>query len=259
MKIQEATKSESGSILLMSILIMASLVTAASSYGAITIQNLRQSIAVDNGIRAHYAAESGIEDALYEIRKNETSISSMDSHGSLSNSGTWDRTISKNKQQLTKDISENDFWEINLFDADSSLSPLSSPIKSLKLAWTGDGSEWVEAQIVPWTAGGTLGIPTEQLFSSASNPAIVNLLDSTSSLYRVRIKALYSDITDMTVTAYSNLNAGGSQINVPGFLTIYSTGEFSRANQVVRAQMSHRATLSGNFGYVLLSEQDLVK
>jgi len=252
-------KSNQGSLMLMSILIMASMVTAASSYGVIAIQNIRQSISVDNGIRAYYTAESGIEDALYEIRKNETSLSSMDSSGALSNTGTWDRVITKDIQQLTKDILKNDFWEVNLYDADFSLSSLSNPIKSIKLAWTGTGSEWIEVQIIPWTSTGSIGTPTEQLFSSASNPAIVNLLDSTSTLYRIRVKALYSDIADMTITAHSGLNAGGSQVDIPGFLTIYSTGEFSRVNQVVRAQMPHRAPLSGNFGYVLFSEEDLIK
>jgi len=252
-------KSNEGSLLLMSILIMASMVTAASSFSVITMQNLKQSISIDNGIRAFYSAESGIEDALYEIRKNETEISSISLSGSLSNSASWDRTIAKDIQQLTQDIDKNDFWEINLYDADSSLSSLSNPIKSIKLSWTGDDSEWVEAQIIPWTTGGTIGTPTEQLFSSASNPAIVNLLDSTSNLYRVRLKALYSDITDMTITAWSELNASGNQVNIPGFLTIYSIGEFSRTNQSLRAQMSHRAPLSNNFGYVLFSEESLVK
>ena len=252
-------QSKDGSLLLMSILIMAGMVTGASSFAVITMQNLKQSISVDNGIRAYYAAESGIEDALFEIRKNETAITSMSSSGSLSNAGTWDRTIAKDVQSLTKDIDKNDFLEINLFDADSSLSSLSNPIKSIKLAWTGIGTEWVQVQIIPWSTSSTIGDPSEQVFSSASNPAIVNLLDSTATLYRVRIKVLYSDISDITVTAYSGLNAGGVQVNIPGYLTIYSTGEFSRTNQVVRAQMSHRAPLSGNFGYVLFSEESLIK
>ena len=253
-------QSKDGSLLLMSILIMAGMVTGASSFAVITMQNLKQSISVDNGIRAYYAAESGVEDALFEIRKNETAITSMSSSGSLSNAGTWDRTIAKDVQSLTKDIDKNDFWEINLFDADSSLSSLSNPIKSIKLAWTGIGTEWVQVQIIPWSTSGTIGDPSEQVFPSASNLAIVNLLDSTSALYRVRIKALYSDISDMTVTAYSALNAAqGSQVNIPGFITLHATGEFSRTNQVIRAQMPHKSPLGGNFGYVLFSEESLIK
>ncbi|MEK7165010.1 MAG: hypothetical protein AAB779_03630, partial [Patescibacteria group bacterium] len=51
-------KSQKGSLLLMSMLILSGIVTAASTMGIVTIQNLRQSIAVDQGLVAFYAAES---------------------------------------------------------------------------------------------------------------------------------------------------------------------------------------------------------
>jgi len=245
--------------MLMSILILSGITTAASSFGILTIQNLRQSVLVDNGLRAFYAAESGIEDGLYELRKNETVVSSMASSGALSNGGTWDRTVATDIASLTQDVDEHDTWEISLYDPDSSLSSLTNTVKSLKLAWTGSGSEWVHAQIIPWTTLGTLGAPSTQLFSAASNPATINLQDASSVLYRVRLKALYGDITDMTVTAYSGLNLGGSQVDIPGYITMYATGEYSLANQVVRARFPHRSPLSGQFGYVLFSEEDLIK
>ena len=246
-------------MLLLSILILSGMITAASSFGVISLSNLRQSILVDNGIRAYYAAESGVEDGLYELRKNETAVASLGSSGSLSNGGTWTRTTTATIQQLSSDIDENDTWEINLYDPDASLSSLSAAIKSLRLAWNGSGSEWIEVQIIPWTTSGTLGAPTTQTFSAASNPAAVNLQDATTALYRVRIKALYANITGMTVTAYSGLNLGGAQVNIPGYITMYATGAYSRANQVVRARLPMRPPLSGQFGYVLFSEEDLVK
>ena len=254
-------KSKDGSLLLMSILILSGIMTTASSVGIITIQSIKQSSLIDNGIHAFYAAESGVEDALYEIRKNESTVLSLDGNtGPLSNSSRWSRTVSSTIEERISDIAEDDFWQIDLYNADSSKSELTSPIKSLKLNWTGDGAEWVEVQIIPWGTDGNIGNPTEQLISSVSSGgAIVNLQNLTSILYRVRIKALYSDITGMTVKAYSAVDAGGSQVDVPGYVTVYSTGTFSRVNQVVRAQMSHRAPLSGTFGYVLFSEEDMIK
>jgi hypothetical protein len=261
-QLKQIKHSESGSLLLMSILILSGIMTAASSVGIITIQSLKQSSLIDNGIHAFYAAESGVEDALYEIRKNETATATVNGGtGFLSNSSRWSRTVSTTITQRVSDIDENDFWHIDLYNPDSSISSIANPVKSLKLSWTGGGAEWVEVQIIPWDTSGVIGTPSEQIFSSASSGgAIVNLQDLTTALYRVRIKALYSDITDMTVTAYGALNAlGGTEVDVPGFLTIYSTGTFSRANQVVRAQMPHRAPLSGQFGYVLFAEQDIIK
>ena len=257
--IKNPLREHEGSLLLMSLLILSGIMTAASSFSIITIQNLRQSVLTDNGLRAFYAAESGIEDGLYELRKNETAVASLDASGALSNTGTWDRTVATPIQTLTKDLGGSEAREISLYDPDSSLSSLSSAVKSLKLAWTGAGSEWAEVQITPWTTAGTLGTPSTQVFSAASNPATVNLQDTSTALYRVRIKALYADITSMTVTAYSGLNLGGSQVDIPAYITMYATGEYSLANQVVRARLPHRPPLSGQFWYVLFSEEDLVK
>jgi len=256
---KQVKENKEGSLLLMSVLVLAGMVTAASSYAVVSMQNIKQSILVDNGIRSFYAAESGVEDALYEIRINKTPVSNLSSSGYLSNASSWERSVEKNVEQEIFDIEKNDFQYIDLFDSDSSLSSLSSPIKSLKLSWLGDGAEWVNVQISSWSSSGTLNNPSEQSFSASSNPAIVNLQDSTSSLYRIRIKALYADIEDMTVEAYSDFDASGSQVSIPGIVNIYSEGKFSRTSQALRAMAKHRGGLSGQFGYVLFSEEDLVK
>lgn len=243
----------------MSILIMAGIVTAASTLGIITIQNIQQGILVDQGILSHYAAESGVEDALYEIRKNAASASGLPAAGSLGNFSSWTRSITTTSESLSSDIAENDFWHVDLYDPDTSLSPLANPIKSVRLTWTGSGSEWIEVQVTPWGTDGNIGTPSTQLFSASSNPAVVNLQDASTVLYRLRVKALYSDVTGMTATAYSALNAGGSQVDIPARVTILSVGSFRRAKQAVRAAMPAREPLSGVFGYVIFSEEDLIK
>ena len=169
-KKQKVFACKSGSLLLMSILILSSIITAASTMGTITLQNLRLGIAVDNGLVALYAAESGVEDALYEIRKNETAAAALLANGTLANNASWARTITTTTMSLGKTVPINGSWEINLYEPDTSLSPLSNPIKSLRLSWAGSGSEWAEVKITPWTTAGSLGAPTTQLFSAASNP-----------------------------------------------------------------------------------------
>lgn len=243
----------------MSLLILSGIITAAGTVGVVTVQTLRQAIAVDQGLIAYYAAESGVEDGLYEFRKKETTLAAMPGSGSLVNGSTWSRTTSNANTSLTKTVAQNSSWEINLYDQDSSLSPLSNPIKSVRLAWTGSGSEWAEVEITPWGSDGNIQTPTTQLFSSASNPALVNLQDATTVLYRLRVKALYAALTNLTVTAYSGLNATGAQVNIPAQITLISTGSFSRSKQAVRALMPNRTPLSDVFGYVIFTEDDLVK
>lgn len=253
-------KSQDGSLLLMSLLILASILASASSVGVLTMQNLRVAIAVDHGILAGYAAESGLEDGLFEIRKNETAAASLPASGTLSNNSRWSRAVTAAAAVMSRPtLAANDVWQIDLYDPDSSLSALGSPIKSVTVSWSGSGAEWVEAEVAPWQTNGALGTPSTQLFSAASNPAIVNLQDSTAVMYRLRIKALYADLTNLTITAYSELNGSGAVVNLPAQITMISTGSFVRAQQAARATMPQRSPLSGVFGYVLFSEEDLIK
>ncbi|MDP1709399.1 MAG: hypothetical protein Q8L21_00735 [Candidatus Komeilibacteria bacterium] len=257
--LKQIKTSEQGSLLLMSMLILSGIVTAAGTMGIVTLQNLRQSIAVDQGLVSFYAAESGVEDGLYELRKKETIAATLPLGGVLTNTASWSRSIVTTADTLTKDIDKNDFWEINIYNPDDSLSPLSNPIKSVQITWTGDGAEWIEAEVDSWTTAGDLIEPTKTLFSHASNPGIVNFQDAATIMYRLRLKALYGDAADMTVTAYSGLNAGGSVVPLPAQITLFSTGSFLRTKQALRATMPQRSPLGGVFDYVLFSEDDLTK
>ena len=243
----------------MSMLVLSGIVTAAGTVGILTVQNLRQAVNIDQAGLAYYAAESGVEDGLYELRKKETAVASLPASGSLSNSATWARSVIATSATLTKTVAQNDVWEVNLYDPDASLSPLAAPIKSVRLSWTGPGTEWLEAAITAWNTNGDI-LPAEtQLFSSASNPALVNLQDSTSVLYRLRLKALYAALTDLSLTAFDALNGAGSQVNIPAEISVTSTGSFNDVKQALRAIMPHRAPLSGVFGYVIFTEDDLIK
>ncbi len=254
---QVQPKNREGALLLMSLLVMAGLVSAGSSFAIITMQNLRQSSLIDNGIQAYYAAETGVEDALYEIRKNETAIASMDGSGSLSNGGTWSRSITTTVSSVSESIDENNYIYLDLYDPDDSLT--SQNIKQLVVTWEGSGS-WIEVQIVPWRStawdDSNLGTPTTQLYSVAQSPKTITLGADSNVLYRVRIKALYADISSITVTA---LNESAIATDIPANITLYSTGVFSRTNQVVRATLPHRSPLAGAVNYVLFSEEDLIK
>lgn len=244
----------------MSILILTGIVSAASTLGIITLQNLRQANDIDFSLTAFYAAESGVEDGLYDIRRGEAALASLSLNGVLSNDSSWQRTILGTQEFLTKErIAQNDFWQIDLYDPDVSLSPLFNAVKSLQIDWQGGGAEWLEVEYSPWFADGALGNPVSTLFNAQSKPAIVNLQDANNVLYRVRIKSLYAEITDITVRAYNKLNAGGAQIDIPAQVTLLSTGQYGRTAQAVRATMPQRTPLSGAFSYVIFTEEDLLK
>ena len=255
--------TQEGSLLLMSMLVLSGIASAAGTVSILTLQNLRQAVNVDQAGLAYYAAESGVEDSLYELRKKETSVAALlapgFATGSLSNSATWTRSIVSASPTLTKTVARNDFWEVNLYNPDASLSALAAPIKSVRLAWTGAGPEWLEVEIAAWDTDGNILPSTTQLFSSASNPALVNLQNLTTVLYRLRLKALYGDLTDLTVTAFADLNGVGAPVDIPAQINITATGSFNDVKQALRATMPHRSPLSGVFEYVIFTEDDLIK
>lgn len=288
MIIARIKNSQQGSLLLLSLLILSGLLVSGSTIGVITVQHLRQGKAVDYGLVAYYAAESGVEDGLYELRRKGTAVGSLATSGSLANGASWARpTPATTVANLTRSIKQNEVWEINLYNPESSVAPLPAPIRSLRLSWpdTGSDLEWLEVQVVPWsiaaiTSSGwspsppltepppappaqpaalQAATPATRLFSAASNPATVNLVDAANVLYRVRIKALYADVPNLTVIAFRSLNLGGGAAPIPAQITMTATGSFKESKQAVRASMPQRAPLSGAFGYVLFTEEDLIK
>ena len=64
-------KNESGTIVLIAVMIMATLLTAALGTGTLVINIVNQSASIDYSISAFYAAEAGIEKNLYRIRKDD--------------------------------------------------------------------------------------------------------------------------------------------------------------------------------------------
>jgi Tfp pilus assembly protein PilX len=72
---------ERGAILLLSVLIMASVTAIAGGIAALIATDLRSNQNVDQGIQAHYQAESALEAGLETVRKNRNS-------GTCSNAAT---------------------------------------------------------------------------------------------------------------------------------------------------------------------------
>lgn len=249
--------SQSGSLLLMSILILTGLLSAAGTIGLITLKNLQQANLTDSGLMAIYAAESGVEDALYELRKLGTPAGSIGG-GSLDNLATYTRTVTTLHESINRlSLDKGDSWHIDLISPNGTLAALDNPIKSLLITWQSSGAAWLEVQVTPWDTSGNLGTPITNILDPASS-GIVNLLAGDTILYRVRVKPLYENITNVVVKAYSSFDAG-NQVDLPGQNIILSTGSFGRAKQSLRATMPQRAPLSGAFDYVLFTESDLVK
>ncbi|MEK7139240.1 MAG: hypothetical protein AAB817_00905, partial [Patescibacteria group bacterium] len=126
---------------------------------------------------------------------------------------------------------------------------------------------WLEVQWVTWRPGDAWSdtAATERLFSPTelqSSGGVVVPLAATSGVpyaYRIKLKALYQPINDLTITGYNSLSGNGASVPLPLITAVETTARVDRATQRVTVTMPRRSPLYGLFDYAVFSETDLAK
>lgn len=273
-------KRQSGNVLLLALLVMAGIMTASLAIGAIVLNEIRQARNVDFLIVAYYAAESGVEQALYKFRKEEAVIncpagecdangfctlgdreSCIRSDGVLGNQAAWERTVDNKELQIYGKIKKDDSFQVDLYDPDGASA---AGTESVKIEWTpqciSPATSNIEVSYIAGdpTTGWSAASEKRFKYSALVSPVINNGFVSTKS-YRVRIKALYCDISNLVFTAWANDNAAVPQVQIPARIVLNSRGKYSTLRQAIKMTMPRRSPMSGLYDYVLFSECSLVK
>lgn len=241
-------------------LIMASIVTASAATSRLVINEVLQSVQLDRSIVAFYAAEAGVERALYQARNDDFDADAISLLAAdLPNNSSYQLVAKDTEDALYASLAQDDSYQVDLFDA-SGLSALDNPIRSLRVSWTGAGS-WLEIKWTAWTTGGVIDNPQSAYISQVSSPYTVQLNDSTVYLYRVRIIARNAPASNIQITAYNSL---GAQVPIPGRASIkglgkYPVGSPKASTQAILVTMPQQSPVSGLYDYVLYSEEDIKK
>ena len=250
---------KSGSTLLYALLVLAALSAASLALSGSVISSLKQAQAIDMAIRAYYAANAGAEEALYNFRKLDNTVASLNGSATLPNKSSWVRTAQGNEETITTSLKANQSFQLDLYDPENSLTAMASTMRSIKLNWTGPGNEWIEVSYSPWNTDGTVyDVVAKRLFGSSAQPAIINLIGP-AYLYKVRIKALYADVSDLTIRAYGSFAALPPEVPIPGRLKIKVTGKASETYQAIEVTMPQKNPASSLYDYVIFSEDPLIK
>lgn len=273
-------KIEKGNVLLLALLVMAGIMTAALGIGAIILNEIRQARNIDFSTVAYYAAESGVEQALYKLRKEDAVLTCpsgecdlngfcsagdkepcLRSSGDLSNQSSWTRTVTDKEWQIYGTIKKDESMQVDLYDPEGGTA---AGIESIKIKWAPEcvppAASIIEVGYIGWDPGIGWLASSEQRFkySSLASPVINNGFASSKS-YRLRIKALFCDASNVTVTAWGSDNAADPPKEIPGRIILTSTGEYGTLRQAVRMNMPRKSPMSGLYDYVLFSECSLVK
>ena len=261
---------QSGTTLLLAMLIMAGILTVSLATSKLVINEVVQSAQLDKAIVAFYASEAGIERSLYQVRQQGYNASDLHQFTeALDNNSSYELIAEDTEDVLYATIAKDESYQVDLYEPNS-LNALDNPIKSVRISWEGAGA-WLEVRWNSWTTSGVVENPQGVYISQASSPYIIQLYDSTSYLYRLKIIARQAQAANVTITAYDDINPVANcaplpvcQVPIPGRVSIKSLGEYpdgsARASrQAILVTMPQRSPLSGLYDYVIYSEEEIVK
>lgn len=225
-----------GYALLLAVLILSTVLAGATALANIVISGIRQTREVSNSIIAYAAAESDVEQALYELRKQDLLPSSHGPENGVT------REVNVDQPAVPYRIGENDFASLPV-----------SPKFTGNIAipqWEVEqncASSWIEISRVGLGSGDALSTdraPHARTETTTTQPLTINIPAGTIEL---RIRALYCDIERLSV---AGLNSR---------VIIKSTAEVAGAKQAIEVTVPREAPASGLFDFVLFSEEDLTK
>ena len=91
---QALKHEQKGVSLLLMTLILSVVIVISTGLSSIIITELKISTDVDKSARAYYAAESGMEEALYKLRKEQQPPETLNGTGTLGNGASFVYTVS---------------------------------------------------------------------------------------------------------------------------------------------------------------------
>lgn len=268
----KGTFKQQGSILLLSLLIVIGALAASISLGSLVIGNIQLSRISQFSLTAFYKAESGLEQAMYYIRKEFKGKSDIQ--------GNCDDGLTLFGSDCTRTLSYKniiEFWTIYRnqsvqFDlTDTADNPtISAGIESLKFDCPQTVSLWLDISFVPVVSSGGIWqgdyINTKHYLKpcdAAINVYVLNDFEVGKS-YLVNVKALYNNFlktgsSALKIYAYPQDDGSGTQKDFSSYLKITSTGKDSSSNQVIELEMPKRSPASSFYDYVLFSERTIQK
>ncbi len=272
--------------MLLSLLVLSTITAVAVGMSVVILKDVEASSSIDRSLTAYYAAESGVESSLLAVKEARSTgltltqlIDSLDTPNvPMGNGASWSTSDSSTSEdyQLTF-LRENQSVVLDLYDPED---PIAGGFESFWLealdADPNSNPAWLEVAYVPWTiVGGTLNWDDAQVTkrlrsiyeTQPDTPAgFVDIVQNRN--YRVRIKALYDDLKNVKITAYTDdepfnpdhcPSVSDCQKPIPNRVLIRATG-FSGQNQVgMSASVPWQVPAAGIFDYVLFSEQTIDK
>lgn len=273
-----------GIALLYSLLVISLFTAIAITISVIVINELKLTASSTDATVAYYAAESGIERGLHTVKLaradstktlqdaiDEVTALSADLDGS--NADYTDEDSEKETARFENvEVMEYEYIQADYYDVSSPLIP-GAIVTTLDIlngdsVTNPDPTSYAE---VSWTAWDEDGL----LESSKSARKVIGPTDLENGWtialaapysgsfvpvgYRIRVKALLGDLTDVTLTPRDINGDLLGDDDLPSQLKIKSIGTYRNFRQSLTATIPWKVPLYGLYDYVLFSESNILK
>ncbi len=285
-------RSQRGSVIVISLFVLLALSLLAAILTTLIFNSIRSTTSYSLAKRSTYAAESGLEKAMYFLQVARVSKTvgvgeTVDFINTLSASEADPTTDFINDTEYTVEaIADNDFAitdlainesiTLDLFDEDYTAGYSVIPIAGLKtifIGWNEDascstpGNSRIELSYAYWLPNywQDLDNPDYQTRYVITCPGgggsglqcnYNGLGVDDVYIYSLRVKSLDCDLTNLAIGAY---DAASNLLTTHNDVTITSTGSLSNSQKVSTTTTLWRTPLNNYFDYVLFSDEDLVK
>lgn len=271
-----------GSTLVFVLFIMLVAMVITTTVTTVVVNNLRVARSYVQQTGAYYAMDSGLERALYYVqtaRANRTLSAVQTAAVTTAFTGTLDNAASytiattvRSAEPLALATGEAAQWDIYEEEATSETSYQLAPLDSLSnivITWTESANcvpttSQIEASFSQWTA-------TEWEDISDVDTVRTHWVDTCGTdcmhpfgvddthLYKVRVKALNCDITNVLVTPYNSDIPTPSVLTVANLVDVSSQGTVGEATRQGNALAPWNPALTSYYDYVLFSEETVEK
>lgn len=255
-------RGRSGATLLLALIILGGIVATSLTVGTVVVTRLRGVRAIDQSVLASYAAESGVEELLYEVRK-EGKRASLDASRTLENGATWTSTVESTTRELFVTLEESSVEQLDLLPITGTITSVG--VRTLLITPEASSADaWLEVTWVPWLESGSSPAVGRVLFSpeELSGRKTVDLQSAptggTPIAYRIRFRGLGGRVGTLAIRAASDIE-GKNEVDFPSRIRATVVGVMGGARYATRAEFLPWSPVAPVFDYVLFSECDIVK
>lgn len=237
---------KTGSALLLTILIMAAIFATAIAFASFIINSSQRTRLIADSYKAFYEAESGTEQALFMMRKNQDEPGS----GTCISGCSWTVTRSPNIS-AAKLVSDRglQFDITNLASGDIGISIANCQGKDAV-----NPASWIEITYIPYVNNRPDFVNTKKYLAvcpPSPGVAISPPLFGSAAGYNVKIKALYDEI--------SSLSVSGVGAEISSEVSIASNSRVGFASQNITVTLPRRSPAADLYDYVVFSEKTIHK